>query len=251
MSQGNYSLLLKKLDEFIRKFYLNQLIRGTIWLSAVGLVLFLSVSLLEYFGNFNSSVRAILFYGSFLTFALVALKFIGLPLSRFFAIGKQISHEQAAKIIGDHFSEVEDKLLNVLQLRNEKQGLQTELIEASIAQKIDALKPIPFTLAINLSENKAYLKYLIPPLSIIAALVLFSPEVISESTSRLVAYNQEYEPVAPYSIELTNQQLRAFQNEDFKLSIKLLGKQFPDQMRVDYGDQSFFIGFLNIVICQL
>ena len=32
-------------------------------------------------------------------------------------LGKRISHEQAAAIIGDHFTDVRDKLLNILQLK--------------------------------------------------------------------------------------------------------------------------------------
>lgn len=47
-----------------------------------------------------------------------------------------INHEEAAKIIGTHFTDVKDKLLNVLQLKSQSVGFtDRSLIEASINQK--------------------------------------------------------------------------------------------------------------------
>ena len=51
--QSNYALLIDKLDQFIRKYYVNQLIRGGLY--AVGLVLglFVLFNVLEYFFIFR------------------------------------------------------------------------------------------------------------------------------------------------------------------------------------------------------
>ena len=69
--------------------------------------------------------------------------------------------EEASKLIGKHFAEVDDKLLNVLQLKSTTK--HSELLLASIEQKSLDLAPIPFKKAIRFSENSAYLKYLIVP----------------------------------------------------------------------------------------
>lgn len=59
-----------------------------------------------------------------------------LPLFHYFKLGKTISHEEAAKIIGDHFNNVEDKLLNVLNLRKQAEAMENkELLFAGIEQK--------------------------------------------------------------------------------------------------------------------
>ena len=50
---NNYELLIQKLDEFIRKYYTNLLIRGAIYSLSLLLLSFLSITLLEYFGNFD------------------------------------------------------------------------------------------------------------------------------------------------------------------------------------------------------
>ena len=71
MSNANYIHLLQKLDAFIRKYYKNQLLRGAVYFALATLISFLLVILLEYFGRYNSAVRATLFYG-FCAFAAFA-----------------------------------------------------------------------------------------------------------------------------------------------------------------------------------
>ena len=73
-----------------------------------------------------------------------------------------INYEQASEIIGNHFSEVQDKLLNFLQLANQSQT--SELLAASIEQKAASLQPIPFSNAVNFATNKKFLSYVIIPI---------------------------------------------------------------------------------------
>lgn len=241
MQENNYKILLDKLNEFIRKYYVNQTIKGIILFLSIGLILFLCIVTLEYFGKFNSSIRTVLFYG----FASILLGifsfFIAIPLLKFLAIGSRISHEKASEIIGAHFKEVDDKLLNVLQLNNQNSSQQSDLVLASINQKIGELKPILFTLAINFNENKKYLKYLVAPVLIMVGLVAFQPKVITDSTSRIVDYNADFIPTAPYSIVIENKELSAFKNEDFRLKLRLDGEEIPNNLSIIYNKQRFLI----------
>ena len=114
---NNYEILIQKLDEFIRKYYKNKLIRGTIYSLSLLLLSYLSITLLEYFGNFGIAVRTTLFYGFIIATLAVLGVWIVVPLSKLYKLGTVISHHQAAQIIGTHFQHVKDKLINVLQLR--------------------------------------------------------------------------------------------------------------------------------------
>jgi hypothetical protein len=236
---ANYHLLLQKLDEFIRKYYTNQLIRGSIYSLTLLLVFFLTVVSLEHFGRFESTIRSILFY-SFLALSIaVLLKWIIIPLSKLYRIGHIISHEQAAEIIGKYFNNIEDKLLNVLQLKKQTTEISVyspELIEASINQKITELKPVPFSAAVNLSENKKYARFAIIPLGALILLIFSAPSVITESTRRLVDYNTYYEKPAPFHFELQNEELQAIQHEDFLLKVKITGDFIPDNAFVEYDN---------------
>ena len=77
---GNYSLLIEKLDEFIRKYYRNQVIKGSIYATGITIGFFLFISLAEYFAWMGSSLRTVLFYIYVLTVIAVISKLIIIPL---------------------------------------------------------------------------------------------------------------------------------------------------------------------------
>src|ERR1700760_2960918 len=107
----NYELLIGKINTFIRKYYLNNLLRGLIFLGAGLFSAYVVITLSEYFGNFNSFFRGILFYGFiFLNLGLVIWLVLP-PVLALLQLGKTLTHDEAADIIGKHFSDINDKLL--------------------------------------------------------------------------------------------------------------------------------------------
>ena len=156
--QDNYQFLINKLDSFIRKYYKNQIIRGSISTVSILLLLFIVITALEYAAHFGIVVRTVIFYSFLILALLVFLRFVLFPVFQLLKIGKIISHEQAADIIGKHFSDVNDVLINTLQLKKlaENSEENKELINASINQKIVKLRPIPFNSAIDFKKNRTF-----------------------------------------------------------------------------------------------
>ena len=228
------TILIQKLDEFIRRYYKNRLIKGSIYSSGILLSAFLSVILLEYFGEFNSVIRAILFFSFLLATVLVLVKFVFTPLLKLNKIGSIISYDQAANIIGNHFSNVQDKLLNVLQLQNDQllHG-SNELLLAGINQKINELKTVPFTTAVNLNENKRHLRYFLPPFFLTLGIIFIWPHIISKSTARLVNYQTYYEKEMPFKFSIQNKDLQAVQTSDFKLELAITGNELPNEVFIE------------------
>jgi len=241
MSESNYLQLLRKIDEFIRKYYINRMIRGGIYFLGISLLVFIVSVLLEYFGKFNASVRTVIFYTS--SGLILGLIFIQLlwPLFKLLSIGKRINNQQASRIIGAHFPHINDKLSNIFQLKSIESSSETDLISASINQKIDELKPIPFALAVNFKDNLKYVKYAIIPFVIFVLIGLIQPSIIKDGTSRLVAHTSEFIPVTPYEITILNKELNAFKNTDYTLEVKLTGDEIPDKIFLDYDAGSFLM----------
>ena len=195
---NNYQLLLQKLDDFIRKYYLNKLLRGSLLFVAVLLGTYLFISLFEYQLYLSSLVRkAILLV--FSSTILVAFYFWMIqPSIQYFKLGNQITHEQAATIIGKYFSDVKDKLLNILHLNQQSHNTYNkELIEASISQKSESIKLVPFSNAINLQENKKYLKLALPPFLLLLLILFIAPNVLKESSTRLLNPNTIFAKIGP------------------------------------------------------
>jgi hypothetical protein len=117
---NNYQLLLNKLDEFIRKYYKNKLIKGGIYFIGLFLLCYLLVVVLEYFGHFGTTIRTLLFYALLLASSGILMFWIVLPLLKLYKLGARISHQQASEIIGNHFSGVQDKLINTPAITHAK-----------------------------------------------------------------------------------------------------------------------------------
>jgi len=234
---SNYQLLIAKLDEFIRKYYVNRLIKGALY--SVGLILLavLALTLLESQFYFPTNVRAAFFFGFLTLSAFVLINWMIIPMMQYFKLGKVISHQQAASIIGTHFSNVEDKLLNILQLKHQAaQVSDASLIEASIDQKIEDIKPVPFSGAIDLRNNKKYVKYAAIPLLIFLVLLFGAPQLMTTSANRIIDYKTHYDPAAPFHFQLVTDNLEAVQHEDLTVEVKIEGSALPNEAFIHYNN---------------
>lgn len=244
----NINQLIQKLDAFIRKYYKNRLIKGGIYSATLLAGFFILFILIEYVSQFDILGRSVLFYSYLFLAIAVFIYYILIPLFNLYKIGNSISYEQAANIVGNHFSDVKDKLINTLQLSENKDTIspsQLSLINASIDQRIQQLEPVPFNSAIDLSENKKYLKYLIIPFIIFGVIALWNVKIITSSTDRLINHNQEIIATAPFDFILLNEQLEVIQQEDYELKIKIKGTYTPNVAYITINGKQQKLNKLN------
>lgn len=237
---SNYQLLIRKLDAFIRKYYLNQLIRGSLLFLGLVFGYYLLASLFEYQLYFSTTVRKGIVFAFVAVSATAFYFWVMQPLLGYLRLGSQLTHEQAAAVIGQHFSNVKDRLLNILQLRQQTQNAYNkDLIEASIDQKIDSIKLVPFAGAIDLNENRRYLKYVLPVFLAIVAIFIAAPNVFRESNERLVNPNVVFAKKAPFDFVLQNEKLSVVQFEDLELRLAVSGKTIPNEVMIRQGGQAY------------
>ncbi|MBR9915171.1 MAG: hypothetical protein GYB32_10170, partial [Algicola sp.] len=237
---SNFKQIQGKLEQFIKRFYTNELLKGAILFFAIGLLYLMVTLFIEYVLWLGPTARTILFWVFIAVELALFTKFIAFPLAKLFKLQKGINYEEASQIIGNHFPEVNDKLLNVLQL-NER-GAQSELLEASIEQKSAELSPIPFKLAINFKKNAKYLKYAAIPVAILLLSVLTGKiNWFSDSYERVVNYKTAYEPPAPFQFFVINNELKAIENKDFKVVVNTAGDVVPENAQIHFNNQSFFM----------
>ena len=229
-----------KLEDFIKKFYYNELIKGSILFLGIGLLYFIATLLAEHFLWLSTFGRSFLF-GIFILFELVLLfRFILFPIFKLVKLQKGLNYVDASQIIGIHFTEVKDKLLNFLQLANQENP--SELLLASIDQKANTLQPVPFSNAINFSKNKKFLPYLIAPV-LLLLLFIFSGNIniLSNSLDRVVHFTKQYEAPAPFKFVVVNKELNVKQNQNYTLQVTTVGKVVPENISVIINDASYFL----------
>lgn len=236
----NYQLICAKLEAFIRKYYTNELIKGAILFFSVGLLYFLLLVSLEYFFWLGKTGRTIVFWSFVAVEIGLFIKFVLIPLFRLFKLSKGIDFETASSMIGNHFPEVSDKLLNVLQLK--QQGGNSDLLLAGIDQKAAELKPVPFHFAVDFKGNLKYVKYAIIPILVVLAIYISGKSALfSDSYDRIVHYQKAYEPPAPFQFFVKNTSLHARQNENFTLKIISEGEIVPQNPSIHFNGETYFL----------
>ncbi len=242
----NKSLIYDKLEAFIKKFYTNELLKGLIFFVGLGLLYLLFTLFVEYFLWLKPTGRTILFWLFIGVEVYLLFRFILFPIFKLFKLQKGIDYNDASQIIGNHFPEVDDKLKNFLQLANSERNSNSELLLASIDQKAKNLNPIPFGNAISFKGNVKYLPWAaIPVLLIIFFLISGNSDVITQSFTRVVNYNERYTPPAPFVFQVENKSLQTEQGNDFVLKIKTVGKVVPENAMIYLDGESYFMEMIE------
>jgi hypothetical protein len=237
------NLIQHKLEAFIKKYYTNELIRGIIFFIGLGLIYFLFTLFIEYFLWLKPHGRTLLFWIFIIVEVFLLVRFIFFPIFKIFKFQKGIDYAQASLIIGNHFSEVNDTLINYLQLSKLNSSVvNSELLLASIDQKANALRPIPFGNAINFSANKKFLPLAVFPILLLIYFFLSGNSlIISQSLNRVVHFNAAFSPPAPFNFIILNSTLVTEQDKDFILHIKTEGKVVPESAMIFIGEESYFL----------
>lgn len=230
MGKKETSELFSKLNNYIKKYYLNELIKGGIYSIFVLSFFFLLFSLIEYFSHSGVRSRTTFFWLYILVNLVIFGKFIVHPLLQLLKLSGRLTYKQVAKILGDHFADIDDKLINILELSSIS-NYDNALIVASIEQKIKTIRPINFNSAINFKNNKKHLKWAGIPIVIILLFFISGKQyILTESSARIVRHNTFFEPQAPFDYLILNEKMNCIQFNSFTLKVNLIGNEIPNQV---------------------
>jgi len=236
---NHYQHIHDKLKAFIKRYYTNEIIKGAIFFLSFGLLYLFFTLIIEYFLWLEPFSRTLLFWLFVVIEFVLLFRFILIPIFKLIGIRKGISDTQASRIIGKHFQEVDDKLINIIQLKSIDSN--NELLAASIEQKSKELTPISFKKAVIFKSNTVYLKYLFVPLFIwFLVWVTGNNSVFTQSLNRVVHHQTAFEAPAPFYFEIINGELETVEDESFRLVFRTVGEVVPENVRVIYGGNSYY-----------
>ncbi|PWL39870.1 hypothetical protein DKG77_03300 [Flagellimonas aquimarina] len=226
---NSYHKILGKLNEFSKKYYTKQLIKGSLLFLAIGLLFLLGVMSLEYILWLNQDWRLALFVAFLIVELFLVYNFILVPVFLLFKIRKGISNKEASLLIGKHFPQIDDKLYNLLELAENKSA--SELLLASIEQRSKDLSQVSFTKAIDFKESFKYAKYVVVPI-LILGFIWLSGNIVSffNSYKRVVNYDMAFEQPAPFAFQVLNESLEVLDNEPLTIQVTTTGDVKPDNI---------------------
>jgi hypothetical protein len=231
--------LHSEIDKYIKKYYLNLCLKGILLFFSLLLASYLLFVSLAFLFELGSWVR-FTFLFLFVCFNIASLFIlIGIPLLRRGKLLKRMSRYEASRLIGSHFPEIADRLLNTLQLFDAS-GLNNgsiSLLKASIAQKTKELKVFTFTKGIDLKLNRKYAKYLLPTALTVILLGVFIPGMLTQGTIRILQFNKTFLPFSFYNPQPS---VSIEEGKDLAVSVNLKGERFPDKVYL-ISDQGKFL----------
>jgi len=232
-----------QIKQFVKKYYLNELLKGLILFVLFGFLSLFLTALIEYFLWLPSGTRRFLYYSQWLVLALFFIIFLLRPLLNLIGLRKDLSDEKAAVIIGQFFPDIQDKLLNALQLYHS--GDSSELLLAGITQKSEKLKYFKFSKAINFKHNFKYLPLLlIPFLTVLILRLTHFDKAIEQSYQRVLSYRQNFDPPLPYSFDILDS-LQVIQGLDFKLNVSVSGTILPENLFLNINGKQLILAKNN------
>jgi hypothetical protein len=226
-----YNNIIAKLEQFIKRFYTKQLIKGIFLFLTLGTLFWMAITYFEYVLWLNESWRLTLFIVFLLVELYLIYRYIAVPLLYLFKIRDGIDNRAASQLIGKHFPNVDDKLLNLLELSENQQ--KSDLLMASIEQRASNLGPVPFAEAVDLNDSYRYAKYILVPV-VLFAFIWITGDIVSffNSHQRVMHYDMAYERPAPFSFQVMNSSLEVMDNQPLIVRVKTVGDVRPDNVQM-------------------
>lgn len=237
-----FNILVDKLNSFKLKYYSYKLLKGVVISLFFILLIYTAFSVIEYFVFLSSELRKIVFFGFFIFTFLLIIQFVGIPLFKMLHILKPIDLKATTKIIQKHFTGIEDKLLNIIELRELPQNqYSNELILASIDQKIEQLKVFDFNEAVKFRNLKYVIIYLIISVLISVGIFISNKNIFIESTNRLVHFNTTFTKPAPFVFKLENETLKVKKGDSFLIRVVVEGEEIPEIVYINIEGNNYLM----------
>lgn len=227
---------MEKLERFINRFYVKQLVKGAFLFLTLGTIFWIVITYFEYVLWMNESWRLTMFILFVVVELFLLYRYILIPLLFLFKVRKGIDHKFASRMIGKHFPNVDDRLLNLLELSENPR--KSDLLMASIEQRATDLKNVSFVDAVNVRESLKYARYILIPLGILAV-IWVTGDVVSffNSHKRVLNYDVAYERPAPFVFEVLNTDLEVLDNEALTIEVGTIGEVRPSDVQMVVGNE--------------
>ena len=144
---------------------------------------------------------------------------------------KGINEYDIAGMVQRYFPGINDKLVNLLQLR-EQAHQQGALAYAAVENKAQDILPSRISSAINLRVNWRYLWYLLIPVGLYMITYLSDPQILGVGAGRLMNYNQEFLPPPPFQININELPDQVVAGDGLELQVNVEGLELPSELFV-------------------
>lgn len=231
MSEQSLQLLQRirrRLNDTARRITLADLLFGlAVSLGIVSGIWFIAVGL-EAGLWMETTTRTILFWLQAALVVGLLLYFVILPLLRLAGILPGPSAALLAGRIGDHFPEVGDRLVNLLDL---SEGRRTEspdaLVDGAVQMLGRQVEPVSFEKIETFSRPRRALRMAAIPLASLLLFVAAAPTTFVDASKRLLSPGVHFQAPAPFSLIVEPGDQQIAKGSSMEIRVRARGEALP------------------------
>jgi hypothetical protein len=227
MSEKKIQKFFEKLDNISKQLTFVNLIEGTLKALLVFTFVFFIASLLEYIFSFDRSTRLLIFI--LILFFLIVLVFYFLiyPVIKLYRTNKSEIYLSIGKIIGKHFKEIQDRIVNILQLifNLEKEHYYSkELTFAAIEQNLNSFEKFNFDEVVSKNNLHKYLKLFLSTILVFVLLGFAFPD-LPFASYRILNFDKDFVKPPAFYIVIEPGNAKITKGDNYSCRIKTIGKE--------------------------
>ncbi len=224
----NFKHVVSKLENAKKRFHTFHILNNGLIFIMVFFLLIFALSVIESFGYLPVLIKTPLFYFSLILSGLFFCFYVGMPILRKLNLLERISNRKIEAKISSHFTQIKDKLLNLIELSNSDEFKQSLIVKASVDQKAEELIHYDFSKAISFNKVLIKLYILISIIVLFFSINFIFHSSLTNGLTRLLDYNTTYVPKPLFSFHLLNSDLNVKKGDSFSLKVKCEGRELPE-----------------------
>ena len=155
------------------------------------------------------------------------------PLLRLARSDDRLQQEHIARLVGSHYPEVSDRLVNLLQLARSAESGASPMVEGAVRMLADQVSPYRFN-SIESFERPRQSAYLAAgPIAILLLLAVSIPDPFGAASGRLVALGTEFERPAPFAWHVSPGDAELTVGEPLSIRVEASGRALPPAAAID------------------
>lgn len=220
------------------RYFAHEMVKGLVYFLIAFIASFAVLVLIDLAFNFNSLILNFLkyFYSAFII--IFFIYYLLRPL--FFWLLYQGKYDSLwfARQIGDKVTDIDDKLINIIQLH--KFVEVSDLALASIYQKVDKIDVTKLKSLYSLKD--LYRGFLLLAVFFVVSgfLSFLIPDAIKYSGARILPFYKSNKQLF-YHVEIENNALEVKKGRNFSLTVSVHGKFRPNEMYIRFGTSDYLM----------
>ncbi|MDI6766722.1 MAG: hypothetical protein QME52_07875 [Bacteroidota bacterium] len=227
-----YTEILKRLGDVQKKEHRLAIVHGIMAVVLIAVVLLLFIAILEGIFSFGTLGRKLLFVLAIVVTTGSIGWFIVRPFLYAMGILKSADNYIIALKVGKHFPDIRDRLLNALEMYENKIKLQQHyslpLIDASFNDLYEQIQPLNFLDAVDNLKIRRIRKFTTYAFSIFLLAIIISPSDFFGSLYRIANFNKSFAATPTVQIFIEPGNVEVVRGETVPIVVRTYGKQLKN-----------------------